>query len=92
METLDLKLILFMAGLVAASITWVKTLPWFEAEGGRFLPGLAIVLGVAAMALWPGGEIHEDIISGVMVGLSACGLYENLKPRAANLPSPPGGP
>jgi hypothetical protein len=57
--------------LVAVVAVVVEAVKRFFALDSRFLPLLAIVLGVATAYIQ-----NLDIFVGVLIGASACGLYD----------------
>ena len=45
----------------------------------KYLPLLSLVFGVLGGIAYGGGELKENIIMGVMIGLSASGLFDQTK-------------
>lgn len=64
-----LALVPIVVGLTQAIKGFLETAKW-----NRFIPIIAIVLSIALAALL-GGGLLVVILSGLFVGLSACGLY-----------------
>lgn len=44
----------------------------------KFIPALAIVLGVVLGVIYSGCELKEGILMGIVVGLSSVGLYSGV--------------
>ena len=47
----------------------------------KYLPVIALVLGVLTGIFYVEGDIKEQILYGVMIGLSASGLFDQSKIR-----------
>ena len=45
----------------------------------RFLPLVSLIIGVAAGLLYGDGDLKTNILVGIMVGLSASGLFDQTK-------------
>ncbi len=45
----------------------------------RFAPITALVIGVAGSYILIGGDVKTILLQGLVVGLSACGLYAGAK-------------
>ena len=66
--------------IVVALTEAIKRLFKLEGDGAIIVAvvlGLVIALGAQAAALWPGFAVWwQTAISGVLLGLAACGLYD----------------
>lgn len=47
--------------------------------GSRWAPLIALVLGIAGAFLFPTATLGVTIISGIVIGLTASGLYSGVK-------------
>lgn len=45
----------------------------------KYIPALSLVLGVVGGLIYVDGAIAERVLYGVMIGLSAAGLYDQTK-------------
>jgi hypothetical protein len=45
----------------------------------KYLPAVSLVLGLLAGVFYVGGSIQEQIMYGLMIGLSASGLFDQTK-------------
>lgn len=57
----------------------------YKRVGGpsQFAPLVAVVLGIGAAFVFPAATIPVTIFTGIIIGLSACGLYSGTKSVAA---------
>lgn len=71
-EITDVLIIAVIIGLVEL----VKRLEWLPV---KYLPLLSLVLGVIAGVIYLEGTLKIKIILGIVMGLSACGLFDQSK-------------
>lgn len=63
--------------LVPVVIGVTQVFKGFVAE--RFAPIVSLVLGVAASFVFPAVTVAQTVLAGIVVGLSASGLYSGTK-------------
>jgi len=71
-EITDVVVVAVIMGLVQL----VKKLEWLPA---KYLPLLSLVLGVNAGIIYFDGPIENKVMFGIILGLSAAGLYDQSK-------------
>ena len=71
-EITDVIVVAVIMGLVEL----VKKLDWLPA---KFLPLLSLVLGIVGGIVYFDGPIENKVIFGIILGLSAAGLYDQSK-------------
>lgn len=71
-EITDVLVIAVIVGLVELA----KRLEWLKP---KYLPLLSLVLGIAAGLIYFEGPIQNKVIFGVILGLSAAGLFDQSK-------------
>lgn len=71
-EITDVLIIAVIIGLVEL----VKRLEWLPV---KYLPLLSLVLGVIAGVIYLEGTLKTKIILGIVMGLSAAGLFDQSK-------------
>lgn len=71
-EITDVLVIAVIVGLVELT----KKLEWLKP---KYLPLLSLVLGIAAGLIYFEGQIKEKVIFGIVMGLSAAGLFDQSK-------------
>ena len=66
--------------VVTALVEAIKRIGKIEGDGAiivAVIVGLVVAVGAQAAALWPGFAVWwQTAISGVLIGLAACGLYD----------------
>lgn len=87
---IDTGLLIVVAAVVTSAIQVLKRSGALRLVSSRWIPvvsvGLAI-LGTAATSLTNGHSLTQSLVEGVLAGLSATGLYELGKTRAAQASS-----
>ena len=71
-EITDVIVVAVIMGLVEL----VKRLDWLPA---KFLPLLSLILGIVAGIVYFEGAIENKVMFGIILGLSAAGLYDQSK-------------
>ena len=69
----DIALII---GIVVALVQLVKQLNFID---NKYLPVIALVIGVIAGVFYVDGDVQTKILQGVMMGLAASGLFDQSK-------------
>lgn len=65
--------------IVAVIIGVSELLKKLEFIPARFIPLLTVVLGTGAGFIWLDGDIKTKLFYGIVIGLSAAGLYDQSK-------------
>ena len=68
-----------LVAAVGAILQMAKAIPQLE-KIKAWLPVLSVALGVALAFVW---SLDEPVIAGIMIGLTASGSYDFLKPKKA---------
>ena len=68
--------IALVIGIVVALVQLVKQLNFVD---NKYLPVIALVIGVIAGVFYVDGDIQQKILQGVIMGLSAAGLFDQTK-------------
>ena len=71
-EITDVVVVAVIMGLVQLT----KKLEWLPA---KYLPLLSLILGIVAGVIYFEGPIQNKIIFGIILGLSAAGLFDQSK-------------
>jgi hypothetical protein len=64
--------------LIAVVVAITELVKQFEVPK-KYLPIVSLVLGLAAGIFYVGGTVKEQIMYGLMIGLSAAGLFDQTK-------------
>ena len=74
METLISSSVLLLLPVVLALTQFAKLyIP------NKYAPIAALAFGIAGACLFPAASIALTIVSGIILGLTACGLYSGVK-------------
>lgn len=65
--------------LVAVTVGLVEVIKRTNIVADRFIPLVSIVVGIALAFVYPGISIAVTVLSGIVIGLSASGLYSGTK-------------
>ena len=68
--------IALVIGIVVALVQLVKQLNFVD---NKYLPVIALILGVIAGVFYVDGDLQHKILQGVIMGLSAAGLFDQTK-------------
>lgn len=71
-EITDVVVVAVIMGLVQLT----KKLEWLPA---KYLPLLSLILGIVAGVIYFEGPIQNKVIFGIILGLSAAGLFDQSK-------------
>ncbi len=66
---------LLIAVIVAITQLVKKSAP----ISAKYMPALSLILGVIAGVFYVDGGIREQMLTGIMIGLSAAGLFDQTK-------------
>ena len=64
----------FLIGVVVALVQLAK-----QFVPNKYLPLVSLALGIVAGIFYVGGDMKEQIMWGIVIGLSASGLYDQSK-------------
>lgn len=65
--------------IIAVVIALVELMKRMEFVSTKFLPLASLLLGVFAGLIYLEGELKEKVFYGMMIGLSASGLFDQTK-------------
>ncbi|WP_141431424.1 holin [Bacillus sp. 03113] len=68
--------ITIIIAVVLALTEFVKKMEFIPT---KYLPAVSLVLGLLAGVFYVGGSIQEKVMYGLMIGLSASGLFDQSK-------------
>lgn len=74
-----------MISVITGLVELLKTIGMSK----KFAPLASLVIGLAAGILYTTGTLPEQILYGIVLGLSACGLYSGVKNTAEELQNKP---
>ncbi|MGG0718659.1 holin [Robertmurraya massiliosenegalensis] len=68
-----------LAVIVAVVMALTEFVKRMEIINNKYLPAISLVLGIVAGIFYVGGTAQEQIMYGLMIGLSAAGLFDQTK-------------
>jgi len=68
-----------LALIIAVVLALTEFVKRLEVINTKYLPAVSLVLGLLAGIFYVGGTLEEQIMYGLMIGLSAAGLFDQTK-------------
>jgi hypothetical protein len=68
-----------LALIIAVVLALTEFVKRLEVINTKYLPAVSLVLGLLAGIFYVGGTVEEKIMYGLMIGLSAAGLFDQTK-------------
>ena len=68
-----------IALLIAIVVAFTQGIKFTELIPVKYMPVLSLALGVAAGVFYVDGDLKTQILYGIMIGLSASGLFDQTK-------------
>ena len=68
-----------IALIIAVVVALTEMIKKTDKVSNKYMPAISLVLGVIASILYIDGTVNEQIMYGLMIGLSASGLFDQTK-------------
>ena len=68
-----------IALIVAVVISLLEVVKKLEIVNKKYIPLIALAIGIIAGLFYVDGTIKEQVFYGIMIGLTACGLFDQSK-------------
>ena len=65
--------------LIAVIVALTQLIKKSELMPVKYMPTLSLALGIVAGLFFVDGQLNEQLITGIMIGLSAAGLFDQTK-------------
>ena len=68
-----------IALIIAVVVALTEMIKKTDKVSNKYMPAISLVLGLIASILYIDGTVNEQIMYGLMIGLSASGLFDQTK-------------
>lgn len=68
-----------IALIVAVVVALLEVVKKLDVVNKKYIPVVALAIGIVAGLFYMDGTVKEQIFYGLMIGLTACGLFDQSK-------------